>query len=134
MPSVSKKQHNLMAMVANDPAKAKQMGIPQSVGQEFVTADKGKKFGSGGPETRADRQKINNPKTLHGKSALFKEGGRIMATKNKAITTAKMGAVKTAAPSRDGIAAKGKTKGTQIKMKAAGKPLGMCGGGKAGKK
>ena len=44
MPSVSKKQHNLMAMVANDPAKAKQMGIPQSVGQEFMKADKGRKF------------------------------------------------------------------------------------------
>ena len=53
--------------------------------------------------------------------------------KNKAITTAKMGKVKTAAPSRDGIATKGKTKGTQVKMTGS-KPLGMCGGGKTGKK
>ena len=44
MPSVSKKQHNLMAMVANDPAAAKRVGIPQSVGKEFVKADKGRKF------------------------------------------------------------------------------------------
>ena len=123
---------NLMAMVANNPAKAKELKIPQSVGKEFVQADKGKKFSSG-RETRADLQKVNQPKTHRGDAALFKEGGRVMAT-NKAITTAKMGKVKTAAPSRDGVAAKGKTKGTQIKMKAAGKPLGMCGGGMAKKK
>ena len=104
MPSVSRKQHNLMAMVANDPAKAKQLGIAQSVGKEFVQADKGKSFGS-----RPDRQKINSPKTDHGQSALFKQGG-LMATKS-VITKAKMGAVKTAAPSKDGVAVKGKTKG-----------------------
>jgi hypothetical protein len=57
-----------------------------------------------------------------------------MATKmNNGITTAKMGKVRTAAPSKDGIAAKGKTKGKQIVMKG-GKPLGMCGGGMAKKK
>jgi hypothetical protein len=33
----------------------------------------------------------------------------------------KMGAVKTAAPSKDGIASKGKTKGTMIKMARGGK-------------
>ena len=50
------------------------------------------------------------------------------------ITKAKMGSVRTAAPSKDGVAAKGKTKGKQIAMKG-GKPLGMCGGGMAkGKK
>ena len=46
------------------------------------------------------------------------------------ITTAKMGSVRTAAPSRDGVASKGKTKGTQVKMGAAS-PLGMKKGGKA---
>jgi hypothetical protein len=40
---------------------------------------------------------------------------------NGGITTAKMGAVKTAAPSRDGVAIKGKTKGTMIKMNRGGK-------------
>ena len=33
-----------------------------------------------------------------------------------------MGKVKTAAPSKDGIATKGKTKGTMIKMNKGGKP------------
>ena len=147
MPSVSKKQHNLMAMVANDPAAAKRMGIPQSVGKEFVKADKGKRFGSG---SRADAQSINRPKTNQGKQEFFSKGGDTMASKMNAgfmammakkkgapakkmagggITTAKMGAVKTAAPSRDGMAAKGKTKGTMVKMSGS-KPLGMKSGGK----
>jgi hypothetical protein len=131
MPSTSKKQHNFMEAVAHSPAFAKKAGIPQSVGRDFAAADKGKKFGAGGA-LRADLQKINRPKTDHGKMALFKEGGHIMA-KEQNITKAKMGTVKTAAPSRDGVATKGKTKGTMIAMKG-GKPLGMCGGGMAKKK
>jgi hypothetical protein len=37
-----------MAMVANDPAAAKRVGVPQSVGKEFVEADKGRNFNRGG--------------------------------------------------------------------------------------
>jgi hypothetical protein len=48
MPSVSKKQHNLMALVANNPKASKRLGIPQSVGKEFMKADKGKTFSKGG--------------------------------------------------------------------------------------
>ena len=116
-----------MAAVAKNPAFAKKVGIKQSVGEDFLQADKGKKFGSGG---RTDIQKINKPKTDHGKMAFFKEGGSTMATKNNGITTAKMGSVRTAAPSRDGIASKGKTKGTMISMKGS-TPLGMKKGGMA---
>ena len=127
MPSTSKKQHNFMAAIAHNPAFAKKVGVPQSVGKDFNDADKGKKFGSGG-RTRPDVQGVNKPKTNHGKMALFKEGGSIMATKNNGITTAKMGSVRTAAPSRDGIASKGKTKGTMVSMKGS-TPLGMKKGG-----
>lgn len=77
MPSSTLKQHNFMAMVANDPEAAKRTGVPQSVGQEFTKADKGKKFGS----PRADLQRINRPKTLHGKSAFFKQGGPVKESK-----------------------------------------------------
>ena len=87
MPSVSKKQHNLMEAVAHNPAFAKKVGIKQSVGKEFAAADKGKKF---------------------------KEGG--MATKMKFAAPTTMGKVKTAAPSKDGVAVKGKTKGKQVTM------------------
>jgi hypothetical protein len=47
MPSKSKKQHNLMAAVANNPAFAKKVGIKKSIGEEFMKADKTKKFSSG---------------------------------------------------------------------------------------
>ena len=46
-----------------------------------------------------------------------------------AIMPSKKGAVKTAAPSRDGVATKGKTKGKQIKMAKGG----MMHGGKVHK-
>ena len=37
------------------------------------------------------------------------------------MASSKMGSVKTAAPSKDGVASKGKTKGTMVKMKMGGK-------------
>jgi hypothetical protein len=46
MPSKSKAQHNLMALVANNPQAAKRLGIPQKVGKDFVAADVGKHFGT----------------------------------------------------------------------------------------
>ena len=51
------------------------------------------------------------------------------------VMPSKMGAVKTAAPSRDGVATKGKTKGTQIKMAGSKgmKAGGYCYGGKTKK-
>jgi hypothetical protein len=151
MPSTSKKQHNLMAMVANDPAAAKRVGIPQSVGSEFMHADKGKKFGKGGEETRPDRQSVNQPKTQHGKSALFAKGGHVMATKkmssggdttmsNKSkerhgLTMEKMGKVKAGGHRPHGehsIQEKGHTKARMPKM--AGSTTGMKKGGMAKKK
>ena len=132
MPSTSKKQHNFMAAVANNPAFAKKAGVPQSVGQEFTKADKGKTFKEGG---RMATTKMGKPVMKAGMStakdgmkkptpmantmmagAGMKKGGKVTA----------MGAVKTAAPSRDGVAIKGHTKGKNIVM---------CGGGMArGKK
>jgi len=48
MPSKSKPQHNLMAMVANGKKASKRLGIPQSVGKEYMKADKGKTYAKGG--------------------------------------------------------------------------------------
>ena len=100
MPSVSGKQHRFMEAVAHNPAFAKKAGVPQSVGQEFSKADKGRKFS---------------------------KGGEIMATEKK-IKTTPMGKVKTAAPSRDGVVKQAHTKGKVIKM--AGSNKGMKRGGK----
>ena len=150
MPSTSKKQHNFMAAIAHNPAFAKKVGIPQSVGKDFNEADKGKKFGSGGV-TRPDIQKVNKSKTDHGKMAFFKEGGNTMASKmnpgfmammakkkgaqegskadmatdKKQMMGMKKGGMKKMAAggytrAADGIAQRGKTKGTQIKMNKGG--------------
>lgn len=41
MPSKSKKQARLMAMVAHNPKKARSAGVPVAVAKEFNQADKG---------------------------------------------------------------------------------------------
>lgn len=42
-------------MVAHDPKAAKRVGVPQSVGRDFVMADIGKKF-AGKPKSKAVRR------------------------------------------------------------------------------
>ena len=59
MPSVSKKQHNFMAAVAKNPSFAKKVGVPAKVGQEFLTADKGKKFKEGGEMKKKMRKFVD---------------------------------------------------------------------------
>ena len=68
MPSTSKKQHKFMAAIAHNPAFAKKVGIPQSVGQDFNKADKGKKFGTGGSAniTIGGKGQINKQRTRFG--------------------------------------------------------------------
>lgn len=44
MPSVSGRQHRFMEAIAHDPKFAKKADVPQSVGQDFSEADKGKTF------------------------------------------------------------------------------------------
>jgi len=106
-----------MNAVAHSPAFAKKAGVPQSVGKEFSNADKGRKFSKGG-DMKSDMMKKGMPAALAKHAAKpaskahagLKAGGKVG-----------MGAVKTAAPSRDGIATKGKTKGTMVKMAMGGK-------------
>ena len=113
MPSVSKKQHNFMAAVANNPSFAKKAGVPQSVGKEFSNADKSRKFKEGG-DTMASKMNA-------GFMAMMAKKKGAPAKKMASGGMTKMGSVKTAAPSRDGLATKGKTKGTMVTMKSGGK-------------
>jgi hypothetical protein len=145
MPAASKKQKTFMDAVAHNPAFAKKVGVPKSVGKDFSEASKGMKFGKGST-TRTDRQTVNNPKTNQGKQELFKEGGS-MATKMNpgfmAMIAKKKAGAKSAMPSKmgkpvmkkgmdtakdgmkmakgGGVEAKGKTKGKMIKMNMGGK-------------
>jgi hypothetical protein len=148
MPATSEKQKKFMDAAAHNSSFAKAAGVPQNVAKDFSDKSKGLKFGKGSG-ARADLQKVNKPDTRQGKTELFKKGGDTMASKmnpgfmammakkkdapakkmaNGGITSAKMGTVRTAAPSKDGIASKGKTKGTMVKMSGS-TPLGMKKGG-----
>ena len=63
MPSKSKKQQNFMAAVANNPKFAKKAGVPQSVGKDYVEADrmKGmKKYQAGGMPMGMEKQGFND--------------------------------------------------------------------------
>jgi hypothetical protein len=109
-----------MAAVAKNPAFAKKVGIKPSVGEEFLTADKGKKFKEGGDmkESKAMvkkeisfMKKAGAPKSMikHEKAEAkgMKKGGMSCGPKKMA--------------KGGGIEAKGKTKGTMVKMKNGGK-------------
>jgi hypothetical protein len=138
MPSVSKKQHNFMAAVANNPKFAKKAGVPKSVGEEFMKADTKKpmKMKTGGmpmvmkdgesvPAFAADgKGKMAKGGMAHSDIAKDKPmmkkvaGEAVKGHEKRMHKMAAGGSVfrKTA----DGCATKGKTKGTQIKMAKGG--------------
>jgi hypothetical protein len=112
MPSSSKKQHNFMEAVAHNPAFAKKAGVPQSVGKDFSSADKGRKFAKGGDMKHED---VKMDKKMMQK-AVNKHEGRLH--KGQPMTKLASGGFTRSA---DGCATKGKTKGTMIKMNMGGK-------------
>jgi hypothetical protein len=122
MPSTSKKQHNFMAAVANNPAFAKKAGVPQSVGKEFNEADKGRKFSKGGDmkheDVKMDKKMMQKAVNKH--EGRLHKGSSMTKLAGGGMAASKMGAVKTG-KTPDGIASKGKTKGTMIAMKRGGK-------------
>jgi hypothetical protein len=136
MPSTSKKQHNFMAAVANNPSFAKKAGVPQSVGKDFTTADKGRKFSKGG-DTMASKmnpgfmammaKKKGAPaKKMAGGGMPMKDGkpafiGDGKGMKHGGMAMKKMANGGSASKRADGIAIKGHTKGTEIGMKRGGK-------------
>ena len=142
MPSVSKKQHNLMAAVANNPAFAKKVGIPQSVGQEFNKADKGKTFKEGGtmkkmvkkmndggmPMVEKDGKKV--PAFAADGKGKMKKGGMAHSDITKDKPMMKKVAAKAVKGHEKrlhgmakggGVEIKGKTKGKMVKMNKGGR-------------
>lgn len=126
MPSTSKKQHNFMAAVAKNPAFAKKVGIKSSVGEHFLTADKGKKFKEGGATMATKKLKS----LFKGKESFGEELKEAKAIKSGKITPTEYakgekmeghkcgGVMKAKKMARGGgIETKGKTKGKMIKMK-----------------
>jgi hypothetical protein len=117
MPSTSKKQHNFMAAIANSPSFAKKVGVPQSVGKDFTTADKGRKFSKGG-DTMASKMNPGFMAMMAKKKAGAKEPKKMNMGGMGGMGYAKGGSASSRA---DGVATKGKTKGTMIAMKHGGK-------------
>ena len=152
MPSTSKKQHNFMAAIAHSPSFAKKAGVPTSVGKDFVTADKGKKFSKGG-----NMKKMNMGGYAEGGLNMVNKGGKMVpdfaadgvgkmkhggmakadmkqdkGMMQKAVNKhegrlhkgqpmTKLAAGGAFRKSANGIATKGKTKATTVKMKMGGK-------------
>ena len=126
VPSVSKKQHNFMAAVAKNPAFAKKVGISRSVGEEFLKADKGKKFQKGGEmkESKAMMKKEVSFMKKKGapKSMLKHEMAEAGMKKGGKVKKYAAGGLAAGHKSADGIASKGKTKGKEVAMRKGG----MC--------
>jgi hypothetical protein len=121
MPSVSGKQHRLMAAVATNPAVARKTKIPQSVGKEFMEADKGKKFKGGGEmkESKAMvKKEIGFMKKKGAPKSMIKHEMKEAGMKPKKMAGGGLAAGHKAA---DGVAVKGKTKAKQVKMAYGGK-------------
>ena len=142
MPSTSVKQRDFMAAVAHNPAFAKKAGVPQSVGKEFNKADKGKTFKQGGDMKESKgmmKKEIGFMKAKKAPKSMIKHEMAEMMSAKRGSPAKKMasggmtsmGKVATAAPSRDGMAVKGKTKGKQVVM-AGNKMTGKISGKKSG--
>jgi hypothetical protein len=120
MPSSSKKQHNFMAAIAHSPSFAKKVGVPQSVGKDFTTADKGRKFSKGG-DTMATKKM--NPFAKFEASAKDKamDKKEMMGMKKGGMKKMAAGGLSAGHKSADGIVSKGKTKAKQVRMSMGGK-------------
>ncbi len=107
-----------MEAIAHSPSFAKKVGVPQSVGKDFSNADKGKSFSKGGDMAT----KMNSGfMAMIAKKKGMQEGSKADKASDKkqmmGMTKMATGGFVRAA---DGIASKGKTKATQIKMKSGG--------------
>jgi hypothetical protein len=94
-----------MAAVANNPKFAKKVGVPKSVGEEFMKADKSKKMAKGGmhEDIKMDKKIVKKAVKMHDDQL---HGGK----KTNLTKLARGG----------GIEVRGKTKGTMVKMKKGG--------------
>ena len=122
MPATSDKQKRFMDAAAHNPVFAKNAGVPVSVAKDFSEKSKGVKFG--GPKTRPDLQKINEPNTRQGKSEFFNKGGDMK--ESKAMVKKEIGFMKKAGAPKSMI----KHEKAEAGMKKGGMPMKMKDGKK----
>jgi hypothetical protein len=109
MPSVSKKQHNFMEAVANNPKFAKKVGVPKSVGEEFAKADKGKQFKRGGEMAESKKMVKKEVSFMKAKGA-----PKSMVKHEMAEAGMKKGGACKKMARGGGVEIKGKTKGKNL--------------------
>lgn len=116
MPSSNKKQHNFMAAIANNPKFAKKVGVPKSVGEEFIKADKGKTFKRGGEMAESKKMVKKEVAFMKAKGApksmIKHEEAEVMKKGGKVKCMAKGGAVKKFG--EHAVQKKGHTKGRNL--------------------
>lgn len=135
MPATSAKQKRFMDAAAHSPAFAKKVGIPSKVAKEFSESSKGMKFSKGGEmkESKAMAkkevafmEKKGAPKSMikHEKSEYGLGGGgiskKLPTPKQMGNLGMKSGGLAAGHKSANGIAKRGLTKGTQVKMAKGG--------------
>lgn len=149
MPSSSKKQHKFMAAIANNPKFAKKVGIPASVGEDFVKADEGRSFKKSGGLLMKKRMMFGKDmsdkmgRAMKGASPdkMGRAMGKVapkqpramgmsgMAKKRIPMSMGDMGGMssmngiggmkKGGLSKANGVAVKGKTKGAMVSMKGS---------------
>jgi hypothetical protein len=97
-----------MAAVAKNPKFAKKTGISRSVGEEFLTADKGKTFKKGGTMKHSDMSKDKPMMAKVAAKAVKGHEQRMHKMAGGGVTRA------------DGCVSKGHTKGKMVKMAGGG--------------
>jgi len=107
-----------MEAIAHSPSFAKKAGVPMSVGKDFATADKGKKFSKGGDMKEDMKMDKAQDKAMIKKAFKQHDAQEHKGGKGTSLKLAKGGTFRASA---NGIATKGKTKATQISMKNGGK-------------
>ena len=145
-----------MAAIAHNPAFAKKVGVPQSVGKEFNNADKGKTFKEGGAMKPVDMKKNPGlsklPTEVRNKMGYMKKGGMASDAKEDMKMDKKqdVAMIKKAFKQHDtqehkggkgttlklskGGSASSRADGCAVKGKTKGTMITMCGGGMYGKK
>ena len=140
-----------MAAIANNPKFAKKVGVSKSVGEDYMKADKGRKFKEGGlkeTDSESNPGLAKLPTEVRNKMGYMKKGGMAKSDAKEDMkmdkgqdksmikkafkqhdaqehkggkgTTLKLASGGSFRSSANGIASKGKTKGTMISMKKGG--------------
>jgi len=111
-----------MAAIAHNPAFAKKVGIPQSVGKDFNEADKGRKFSKGGNTmAKSDMKEDMKMDKSQDKAMIQKAFKQHDAQEHKGgkgttLKLAKGGSTGSYRSAADGIAQRGKTRAQQFCM------------------